>query len=428
MNRAYTVLISSILIITVMLIPPIGNSNSLSQENGCEECHSNFKAFAVILDAPEEVPVDYGFEYKVVVKNPGEHTLEDVEAVIDITSAPHLRSKTEPGEPFHDEVSGTVGPGITMGYTFPVEEGAFSAVVSLDGNEGILGRNDIDLSVTSPNGEQWVSESPEADERVELDERDIQRGGYGEYQAEVIYFIGPPSVSFTLTIDVEYGAGQMRQKGPDLGPGEKYTFNWSLKSISRGDNQIGVRVSGTAYYDHEEGENRDRHEYFEERESSLKVGDKLVYNPPEEEEYVSVSIILMERITGLLSGTLLFVSILLSGLVKPVNSRIEKMIAGRKNRVKWHCRFSFVLLVLSALHGTFLPFSPYASSLRGLALGLPSLLILGTLGYAGWQQQQFKQRWGLDKWRRIHLMLSVVAVIMVVLHGALDGSDFAWLR
>jgi hypothetical protein len=430
MKRIHALILTIAIIILVVMMPPFGFSYPLSNTNGeCEECHSEFEAFAVIIDAPREVPEDYDFEYKIIVRNHGEHSVQDLSAIIDLSDAPNLEAALG-GEPYHDEISGSVSFGSVESYTFPILEGASSAVIILDGDEGLLGRNDIDLFVEGPSGDVWESTSPGADEGVNLNANTLRRSGAGDYTARVEYFIGSPSVSFTLTIDVEYSMNQIYLPGSDLAQGEKYTFVLPLKSKAKGENTITTVVTGTAYYEHgdDEPSASDSHEYTDEKSSDLKVGDRYVYNPPSEDFEVSINIILLERITGMLSALLLILSIGLCGYFRPINSRIEKILGGKASRVKWHCRGSLLLLLLSLIHGILLPFSPHASSLRGLIPGTIAFIFLSLLGYVGWQQKTLIQRWGPEKWRRIHLLLTLIIIFIVIAHAIMDGSDFSWLR
>ena len=429
MNRILALFLSIIVIVVVVLIPlPETLVIINAQEEGCKSCHSSFKAFTMTLDAPKEVPESYDFEYKVIVGNPWKHELQNVEAVLDISGAPNLEFAQDGGEPYHEETSGSVSIGGSTSISFPILVGATDAEIILDGDEGFLGRNDIDLTVNSPNGQAWESADSGADEAVKLDSRDFDRGGYGDYEAVVVYFIGTPSISFTLTVDVQYGVGQMRLEGPDLGPGEKHTFTWPLRSTTKGDNTVEVDVSGTAYHEHAEVEGENSEDYSEEETRELTVGDKLVYSAPDEDVYIGDSTLLFERVLGLLSGILLLISIAFTKILKPVQVRVDRLIGGAAKRVEWHCRISQILIGLAAIHGLLLPLGPHASSLRGVLLGVPSFLLMGVLGYIGWQQYKLIKRWGNEKWRKIHLILTIIVVILVALHALLDGSDFTWLR
>ncbi|UCE35982.1 MAG: ferric reductase-like transmembrane domain-containing protein [Thermoplasmata archaeon] len=432
MKRRHALVFGAILILCAFIISPAGISNPISYgDDGCEDCHSEFKAFTVTIDAPKEVPDNYDFEYKVIVRNTGEHKVQKLQTVMILSEAPNLKATMEGGEPYHEEMSGSVGIGGTQSYSFPVTFGAVRAEIILDGDEGLHGRNNIDLAVTSPSGQEWISEESGADEQISLDAGELERGGAGDYDVTISYFIGGPSISFTLTMDVEYSVEQQLLKGPDLGSGESHTFTWPLSSSEKGDNTVLIAVSGTAHHEHSENEDpltTDSKDYTIEKSSNLKVGDKYVYEPPKEEFQGSISILLLERVTGLLSGVLLILSIGLCGYLKPISSWIEKVTGGRASRIKWHCRVSLVLIFLSLLHGIMLPFSPHARSLKGLALGTTAFLALTALGYLGWQQKPLKKRLGMDTWSRLHLILTIAAVAIVVIHALLEGSDFAWLR
>ncbi len=430
MKRIHGLILAIAFTLTVILMPPMSFSAPLPRTyQVCEECHSNFNAFTLIIDAPKEVPETYDFDYNVIVKNREEHTVQGLEAILDLSNAPNIVS-TLVGEPYHEEISGSVSVGGTEAYTFPVEQGASSALITLDGDEGLFGRNDIDLTVTGASGEVWESTSPGADEQYELDSGDLRRGGVGDYTVEVAYFFGGPN-SFTLEIDVEYSLNQILLEGPDLAPGEEHTFIWPLRSLAKGDNTINVTVRGTAYHEHSDNEDpliSDSDEYTYRDASQVKVGDKYVYQPPEEDSPIRIDILLLERITGILAGVLLLLSIAMCGYFKPLCSTVEKITAGRANRCKWHCRVSLLLLLIAIIHGMLMPFSPHASSLRGLLPGIPALAILGFLGYIGWQQKPLKKRWGNERWKMVHLLLTIMVVVIVVVHAVLDGSDFSWLR
>jgi hypothetical protein len=416
----------------VIVVPLVGFSSTVSEiDSECEECHSEFEAFEVIIDAPSEVPRDYDFEFRVIVRNNGEHGVQNLEALIDLSEAEYLETSMESGEPYHDEISGSVTVMGTVTYTFPVASGANQATVILDGDDGILGANDLDMTVTGPNGDTKSSANSGADEAILLTARDFRSWGYGDYSVEIVWFVGNPSISFTLTIDVEYGLNQILLEGPDLAPGEDHIFVLPLSSTDMGDNTISVALTGTAYHEHTEEDDSDATDsdvYTIEESWSITVGNRFVYEEPDIDDRGSVNVLLLERILGLLSGILLVVSIGFSSMVPWVAQRVDRIVGGAVKRIKWHCRISQVLLALSLIHGILLPFSPHASSLRGLLPGTQAFVIMGILGYIGWKQNTLRKQWGNEKWKRIHLILSILAVVIVALHAIMDGTDFAWLR
>jgi hypothetical protein len=431
MKRTWALFFAVALFTIGILIPPLGFSQSpLAIDQECEECHSEFEPFIVVIDAPSEVPNGFDFDYKVIVRNNGEHEVQDLEAIIDLSEAEFLDTSLVGGEPYHEEISSSVSVMGTATFTFPVTRGANQATIILDGDGGLIGINDLDMVVRGPSGDETSSANSGADEAVLLRERDIRSWGYGDYTVDVVWFVGSPTISFTLTIDVEYGANQIHMEGEDLASGGEYTFVLPLSSTDKGDNTINVAVTGTAYHEHSEDDSvTDNSDvYTIEDSSSLVVGNRFVYSEPDIDEGGSINVLLIERALGLLSALGLMVSLAFSGILKPVALRIEKFVGGGAQRVKLHCRSSQGLLFLSLIHGLLLPLSPHASTLRGLVLGVPLFIIMGLLGYIGWKQNVLRKQWGNEKWKRVHLILSILAVAIVISHAVLDGTEFAWLR
>jgi uncharacterized protein affecting Mg2+/Co2+ transport len=430
MKRTQALFFAIALLTMGLLLPPVGFSQTTNNlDDGCEECHSEFEAFSVIIDAPQEVPSDYEFDYKVIVRNNGEHEVQDLEAIFDLSEAEFLMTSLEGGESYHEEISDSVSIFGTATFTFPITKGATEATVILDGEDGLVGANDLDMTVTGPNGDSKSSANSGADEAVLLRGRDIRNWGYGDYIIDVVWFIGNPSISFTLEINVEYGAGQIIMQGEDLSPGGEFVFKLPLLSTNKGENKINVAVTGTAYHEHAEDDvTENSGEYTIGDSSSLKVGSKFVYSEPDVEREGSFSIVLMERVLGLLSAIGLVVSLGFSGIYGPVSSRMENLVGGAAQRVKWHCRSSKGILFLSLMHGILLPLSPHAANLRGLLPGTLAFILMGVLGYIGWKQNVLRKQWGNEKWKRIHLMFSITIIIIVIYHAVMDGTDFAWLR
>jgi hypothetical protein len=430
MKRAWVLFFGLTLFTVGIMLPPFGDSHTLNlADESCEECHSEFEPFQVVIDAPSEVPAAFEFDYKVIVQNNGEHEVQNLEAIIDLSEAQYLDTILEGGEPYHDEVTSSVAFRQTVSFSFPVTRGANLARVILDGDDGII--NDLDMTVTGPNGDTTSSANSGADEAVQLRAREIRSWGYGDYTVEIVWFVGSPTISFTLTMDVEYGADQIVLDGENLAPGQEFTFSVPLTSTDKGDNMINVAITGTAHYEHKEEDDSvttDSYSYTIDKSSELTVGNRFVYTEPDINGGGSINVLLMERVLGLLSAFGLMLSLAFSSLFYPVYSRVEKFVGGGAKRVKWHCRISQGILGISLIHGILLPFSPHASNLRGLLPGTSAFLIMGVLGYVGWKQNVLRPRWGNDRWKRVHLILSILAVIIVIAHAFMDGTDFAWLR
>ena len=107
---------------------------------------------------------------------------------------------------YHAEVDGwAIGTQLSTTETFPVEEGALYGVIVLDGDEGIHGLNDLDMTVYGANGKIIKSSAGGGpDEKVILEEFEFFRGGTGTYEVEILNYVGDPAISYHLTIDVYY--------------------------------------------------------------------------------------------------------------------------------------------------------------------------------------------------------------------------------
>jgi hypothetical protein len=118
--------------------------------------------------------------------------------------------ETEEVNIYHDEQTDTIlvpgfgvigGSATTMTYDFPVEDNATRATI-ITTNQGNNARPDIDLYIYGPDGSEVASSAgATADEAVELDYKDFERKGYGQYTAEVRNFSNL-AVTYEIVIDV----------------------------------------------------------------------------------------------------------------------------------------------------------------------------------------------------------------------------------
>ncbi len=121
-----------------------------------------------------------------------------------------IEVETEEINVYHDEQTDTIllpgfgqigGSGTTITYDFPVEDNATRATI-ITTNQGNNARPDIDLYIYGPDGSEVAnSAGSTADEAVELDYKDFERNGYGQYTAEVRNF-SSPAVTYEIVMDV----------------------------------------------------------------------------------------------------------------------------------------------------------------------------------------------------------------------------------
>jgi hypothetical protein len=397
----------------------------------CESCHSGFEAFTLTPDAPSEVPMNYSFEYKIIVRNTWKHTVKELEATLDLSDAPYIMFPGVEREPYLDELEDEVFVLTANAHTFPVEENAVEAIINLDGDEGMFGWNNIDLSVRGPSGAAWTSEGEGADESIVLDSGQLAEGGTGEYIAEVYHVRGRGSIAYTLTIEVYYGGPLQlvsHKKGEDLGPGEEYIFTWDLLSKAKGDNEIKVSVSGIAYYNHANPTIPDSDKYTYSETSSIKVGEKLIYAPPVTELTRMEKLWLIGRVTGFIAFGLLCASMVTGCTREPIRSIMNKLFRGARRRIIFHCGISFGIIVVALIHGTALYLGPYAGTHKGLFSGTVLIVGLCAIGATGVYQKRITRNLGYRKWRQLHFWLAVIIFIIGCAHAVILGTDLAFLR
>ena len=161
----YMIITASALVLLVLFSPPSTSpaiaDDPYSQDDECGSCHSGFVAFTPVPDVPTEVPEDYNFEYMVRVENDWKHKVKELTAIINIQNSPYLEFSEGVGgeipDALHQTHDGTAPRGSTAEYSFPVEPGAKRVYLSLDGDQGIIGLNDIDLILIATHGRSGVS-------------------------------------------------------------------------------------------------------------------------------------------------------------------------------------------------------------------------------------------------------------------------------
>lgn len=400
-----------------------------SQEGECEECHSEFEAFRITPDGPREVPEDYAFEYRVIIRNTWKHKVEDLKATIDLSNCQGVHLDIEGTPPYSSTTDDSVNMGSSDTHSFPVEEGAMSASIILEGSGGLVSLSDINLRVMGAKGGSWTSSGPGLDEEITLSMADLKEGGTGDYTAIVEHVRGVLSISYTLTIVVEYPQHPMTdtQEGPDLDRDDSHTFIWELRSDSKGTNTVKIEVTGTAYHDHDEEENPDSYIYTFNKESEIEVGTEYVYSKPTETVSTAEALWLSGRVLGFLNAFALIIAIGFSGIVKPIRKRLDNKL-GSKRRIKLHCIISFIIIVITLVHVAVLYSGLYAGTSRGLVTGGLPLAFMFLLALSGVFQKQISKRFGGKNWRKGHLFLTILVVLLVCEHAFLEGTDLAFLR
>lgn len=133
----------------------------------------------------------------------------------------------------------------------------------------------------------------------------------------------------------------------------------------------------------------------------------------------SSTLVLTGRVTGLLSLGLLVASLAL-GFVKK----------GGQRRIRVHCAVSWFILALSVYHGIMLVWGPFSRVWLGnwILLGYISAAIMGASSVNGLARKWMSKRFGHKAWIWVHRITIVIAIVLVIVHAVLMGTDFALLR
>jgi hypothetical protein len=127
----------------------------------------------------------------------------------------------------------------------------------------------------------------------------------------------------------------------------------------------------------------------------------------------------MGRFTGILSLCLLISSVVL-GYVK----------RGGQRRVRVHCAVSWFIVGLSVYHGIMLVLGPYNRVWLGnwVLLGYIAAAVMGVSGVNGLLQDWMTQKTSYKAWVWLHRITLVTAIVLVVIHAILMGTDFRFVR
>ena len=134
------------------------------------------------------------------------------------------------------------------------------------------------------------------------------------------------------------------------------------------------------------------------------------------------------RFVGWVSFILLILSIFTGGLIKPVTQSLNKSLGCAANRVSIHCFISIMIVGLSIFHALLLMLGWYLGRTTGLLSGIIALISFSLLGITGTFQVSICKKIGHSTWRTIHFWLTLLSTIIVIQHALVNGTSFAFLR
>jgi hypothetical protein len=384
----------------------------------CDECHDEFVPFQYTVDAPTEVPSGEPFDLSITMFNEEMHAIYYPSVLLTVTDTEGMVVET--GEPpvVNIQEQGSLGFRQSTSFDVPISPGALSATFALDGTGGFL--DDLDLSVSAPDGGSWSATGASVDETIALDVGDLQEGGYGNYRVTVDHPQGVRSVSFTLDVEVEYGSGSMILFGPDdLQGGDSHTFVFALRGVTEGLTDVMLTLSGTAVHHHNSGQD-DEMDYTSDLVVPIEVGNEFVYGPRDDgdESGSGGGYLRAGQVMAFISASLLIVSVATSG-------NLGKFKFPR--RAKVHCWTSYLLVGAFTVHWILLYAGPYSPP-DALVTGLVMLLCIVGLAVTGARPALLDGKVkGLSN-RRLHIYITYATVLVLAVHILLNGSHFAFIR
>ncbi len=134
------------------------------------------------------------------------------------------------------------------------------------------------------------------------------------------------------------------------------------------------------------------------------------------------------RFVGWISAVLLIVSIFTGGTIKTIGKSLNKALGGAANRVSVHCFVSLLIVGLSIFHALMLMLGWYLGRTTGLTSGLIAFTAFTCLGVTGTFQVAICKKIGHSSWRSIHFWLTMLSTIIVIQHAVTNGTSLAFLR
>lgn len=454
-----------LVVLLVAGLPSLGQGvTDPSGELDDAECYGHhkqegFRSMDLFPEVLKEVPKGQEFEFKLTIRNPWLHELQDLYGYVNISGAPGLKfpGEKEPGVfPFEGSLAAQAGAYASIDHPIPVETNATELVLLLAGTptglppqlEQRFQANDFRVAVTSPDGSIVLGNPPAADagaapqsgnllSEIRVDQQNLTKGGIGDWRATVYYRGASPEGAYSLDTTVYYNLSkstQLLMPGPALlKSNEAYTFSFTilaedveaLQSMRYG----GI---GVAYHEHTDKNIGDVGNYDKWNTLQFETGSELRVGSTEIPGGIDTLGPIFRRwgqVLGFTGSFLIIPSLAFGGTFgKTSVVWANKLFGGPRRRVLFHNSMSFWLLGVSVLHMFLFFYEAFWNWSHGLVWGGLALACMIGLGVTGATQRAFVARWGFNRWRFVHFAMGVLVVVFVLVHLVADGSHFAPIR
>jgi len=352
---------------------------------------------------PAAVPPGAVFNYTLEVVHPGRYSLKDPEPRITVAGSGSLAA----GESTARQMRQMGESGGTASATWRLAAGSGAGALHINATLGFSARHRHSVAEDSDGSEFVLRRFSAVEVRpVELyataSDIPLQAGGAREAVFELVSTAALQNVTLAPAPGQEGALMPSPSSFPSLSPGER--------------REVRVRLAAyPAVLDN------GRLDIFWENSTGARnatfVMVRALSGPAEAGQQGPVR--WMGRATGLLSLGLLASSVVL-GYVK----------GGGRRRVRLHCAVSWFILGLSVYHGLSLVLLPYNRVWLGswVVLGYVSAAVMGFSSLNGLLQRWWTKRLGRRNWLWLHRLSLVLAIILVVVHALMIGTDFRFLQ
>ncbi|MFW3146929.1 MAG: ferric reductase-like transmembrane domain-containing protein [Thermoplasmatota archaeon] len=407
---------------SMLLSPVISKFVKPLDEGECDECHNGFEPYELTIDSPEEVPVDHEFEFRIRVENNWKHDIDSIVMWVDDSNHPGISPVEEIPGFMESSFTGSVNRFQTQEH--PFDGGPISPdklTVSLEGDDGLFGFNNLDMEIEDSTGNIWTSDGPDADEEIVIEDGGIS----GSYTVKIIHVMGRGTISYTLSLSAVYRetGAMIFDSISSISPGEKGELAVSLISTELSKGSLKVYIESEVSYDHRDGMRSEM--YTEEMSYEIVVGDELIYHPPKDKMSASEMMWVTGRVLGFLTAALFFLSFFTGGSINSVKQWLDRRM---KRRKEWHCVIAFTTVISAIVHMIILYSGIYSNTYKGLGLGMTATIFMFLIGVSGMFRRKLISRFGEKKWRRFHFWLSIAVIMIFVIHAVKEGTDLAFLR
>ncbi len=326
---------------------------------------------------------------------------------------------TKPDD-FFETYENTVGVGGEVSYTNMVSEGAVGIDVILDGQEIFPGLTDINLYLQNTNSTMtWVSASQGNHEEIHLTPDNVRNGGFGNYMATVRHEGGFRSVPFQLTFRITYSQIiTSRTSVEPIAPGEGREFDFILNIDS-------TQLEDVICYVHAKVElsedlNLDLEFEFDYAWNLARESRPIPQEFSEEIPWGPVDM------TGT-SSAVLYTLTIIGGFGVFLRTRIKKVAMPKLVR-KAHCFIALVTLMFEFAHISIALQKAWPWFSPGLIFAYAGVGMLAFFTIFSFFDVEFIRAYGRNRWRHLHLSITISLIILIVLHFGLMGDHLGFLK